>query len=376
MKGETANMAKAKRVTSTEVAKLAGVSQATVSMVLSGSERASFSEDTKKRVLNAAKALNYQLPAQRSAKRAHAKMILVLIPTLTNPYYSELVQVLEQYSDTVGYRMIVCNTFRKVDMERYYLEQVLSSQYSGIIYTFLPSLTEQIAQIAGRMPVVLIGEKTDALPICSIELNNRRAGVILADHLYELGHRHIAFISTPIGQLTLARGQRLEGMRDRVQELAERDGCRDARVDALVCGDESTDAEMTAVGTSFEFNIGKKLTAEFLASGNTATALVGANDMIAFGIISQLRSSGLRVPKDYSVCGFDNVFTSSMVTPGLTSIDHRLMARCRTAIQMIIQQDNLEDSMAEKIEYTPQLVARNSTAAPIAGKSGNGACDS
>ena len=153
-------------------------------------------------------------------------------------------------------------------------------------------------------------------------------------------------------------------------------GVMKTRMDALVCGDESTDAEMTAVGTSFEFNIGKKLTAEFLASGNTATALVGANDMIAFGIISQLRSSGLRVPKDYSVCGFDNVFTSSMVTPGLTSIDHRLMARCRTAIQMIIQQDNLEDSMAEKIEYTPQLVARNSTAAPIAGKSGNGACDS
>ena len=64
----------------------------------------------------------------------------------------------------------------------------------------------------------------------------------------------------------------------------------------------------------------------------TATALVGANDMIAIGVISVLREKGLRVPEDYSVCGFDNIFTSSIITPPLTSIDHRLWARCRSAV--------------------------------------------
>ena len=88
---------------------------------------------------------------------------------------------------------------------------------------------------------------------------------------------------------------------------------------------------------------------------------------IAIGVISVLREKGLRVPEDYSVCGFDNIFTSSIITPPLTSIDHRLWARCRSAVDQIVKQNDQGHGadksavMADKIEYAPQLMIRKST---------------
>lgn len=117
----------------------------------------------------------------------------------------------------------------------------------------------------------------------------------------------------------------------------------------------------------FEYATGARLARELLAREHRATALVGANDMIAIGVISVLREKGLRVPEDYSVCGFDNIFTSSIITPPLTSIDHRLWARCRSAVDQIVKQNDQGHGadksavMADKIEYAPQLMIRKST---------------
>ena len=188
---------------------------------------------------------------------------------------------------------------------------------------------------------------------------------MLADHLYSLGHRHAAFISTPMDQTTLARKQRLEGLRQRFHERGRQDGV-ETSVEALVAPDSR---EEDGVGGSvpFEYATGARLARELLAREHRATALVGANDMIAIGVISVLREKGLRVPEDYSVCGFDNIFTSSIITPPLTSIDHRLWARCSSAVDQIVKQNDQGHGadksavMADKIEYAPQLMIRKST---------------
>ena len=207
---------KQRKPTSTDVAELAGVSQTSVSLVLSGSSRATFSEQTRARVFEAARQLGYQPPAHRTRKKNgnDRRLILVLTPTLANQYYSELIQTLEDYAGSQEFRVLVCNTFRKRELEKYYLEQFSDNRISGIVYTFLPSFPDEAVRLSARIPLVLIGEKREELPICSIELSNQRAGAMLADHLYSLGHRHAAFISTPMDQTTLARKQRLEGLEE------------------------------------------------------------------------------------------------------------------------------------------------------------------
>ena len=141
---------KQRKPTSTDVAELAGVSQTSVSLVLSGSSRATFSEQTRARVFEAARQLGYQPPAHRTRKKNgnDRRLILVLTPTLANQYYSELIQTLEDYAGSQEFRVLVCNTFRKRDLEKYYLEQFSDNRISGIVYTFLPSFPDEAVRLS------------------------------------------------------------------------------------------------------------------------------------------------------------------------------------------------------------------------------------
>ena len=166
-----------KKVTSQDVAALAGVSQSAVSLILNESDKVLFNEETKARVLQAAKELGYELPKRKKRTPSSRTGILLLFtPTLNNPFYAELVQTVESYADSCGYGVFVCNTLRKPELERYYLETFLKTRIDGMIFTFLPSFPEIVESVAASVPSVLIGEKRIEQPICSIELSNERAG--------------------------------------------------------------------------------------------------------------------------------------------------------------------------------------------------------
>lgn len=349
-----------RKPTSTDVAKLAGVSQSSVSLILNGSDKVSFSSETRERVLAAAKTLGYQPRGQTRLLRRRGNLLLILTPTISNPYYCELSQAIEHYAAERGYHAVICNTFRKPDMEKYYLDAFSGGKAGGIIYTFLPSFPKIVEQIAEETPVVLIGEKKDDLSICSIELSNRAAGALLAEHLYSLDHRDVTFLSTPINQTTLSREQRLEGMRD----YFARQGMHDA-VHVMEADWGPEEDGLAARGASYEYEVARKLTERFLAGGGGSTALIGANDMIAMGICETLKRAGRRVPEDYSVCGFDNIFISSLLSPALTTIDHRLQLRSRFAVDLIADRvgalEPKTQGAVNKIEYAPNLVVRGST---------------
>ena len=118
----------------------------------------------------------------------------------------------------------------------------------------------------------------------------------------------------------------------------------------------------------------RALTAELIRRRSNATALIGVNDMTALGILAELTARGIRVPSDVSVCGFDNIFSSAITTPSLTTIDHHLRTRCQAAVDMILSRTApaaAPGPFVNKIEYTPQLIVRSST-----GKAREGALES
>ena len=129
-----------KKVTSTDIAKAAGVSQATLSMVLNKKYNVSFSKVTIEKVEQAAKELGYTVPRQRSRKSAkNSRLIVVFCPTLTNPYYVMLLQGIETVAKEKGYGVFVCNTQRELKIEEQYLRMMHSVSPAGIIYTCNPS---------------------------------------------------------------------------------------------------------------------------------------------------------------------------------------------------------------------------------------------
>lgn len=351
-----------KKVTSHDVAQLAGVSQSTVSMVLNNKIGASFSEETKNKVLDAARQLGYMLPGQIPSI-ADRNLIAVFTPTLLNPYYTQLASSIEKYALSLGYRIILCNTFRNKEHEAYYLDYFSKSKVAGIIFTFVPSYPQLVEQLSLSIPIILIGEKTEELTIPSIELNNVKAGYIIGQHLLSLNHMNFAFFSTPFQNVTQARHQRLEGLKLALREAGLEDHL------TVFTDTNSNEAETDSTTTPYEYQLGYKLAEQFLQTQNRATALIGVNDMTALGIIRRLYEDHYQVPNDYSVCGFDNIFVSNVSIPSITTIEHHLHLRGQAAVDMILSKQPARKSdnsiriapQVGKIEYEPQLLIRNST---------------
>ena len=201
-----------KKATSMDVAREAGVSQATVSMILNKKYNVSFSKETIRQVTEAAEKLDYHLPKQRIRRSAKSrKLLVVFCPTLTNPYYVMLLQGIEAMAKEYGYGVFVCNTQRDLKIEENYLRMMREVQPLGIIYACNPSFSRQVAELSGEIPVVVISNRDDEFSIDAVALNNQKPGILMARHLLELGHRDVAFIAPPLTARQHQRQKRVGG---------------------------------------------------------------------------------------------------------------------------------------------------------------------
>lgn len=355
-------MMRMKKITSKDVAKLARVSQSTVSMILNRKDNVSFSQDTVNKVLQAAKELNYSVPSvARALDGPKHKLIALFTPTMINPYYPMLNQAIEETAIPLGYNVLVCNSYRNQDIEKYYLELFADNFVAGIIYTFTPTFPELIRALSTTIPVVIIGEKAHKLEIDTIGLNSHTSGMLVAEHLIELGHKDMAFITTPFENMTLSRKQRYQGILDKLAEHG---------LEKRLIVKTSTDEHETS-DSVYEIESGYQLTLELLEQFASVSAIIGVNDITACGIMNALNEQGYHIPEHISVCGFDNIFLSSIMHPKLTTIDHCIQHRAKTATNTIIEnierlhnappKTQLDSPGFYKIEYEPQLIVRGST---------------
>lgn len=353
-----------KKVTSTDVAKASGVSQATVSMVLNKKYNVSFSRETIERVEQAAKELGYTLPKQRSHKIAkNNRLIVVFCPTLTNPYYVMLLQGIETVAKEKGYGVFVCNTQRELKIEEQYLKMMHSVSPAGIIYTCNPSnaFMNQVEEIAAKIPLVIISNR-DKVNVDAISQDNTKVGSLMARHLLDLGHRKVAFIAPPLTKRQAQRSRRVEGF---VKEY-EKEGLGQSVI--IKAADDIWDEVLPSLDS--EYRIGYNLTRELLLEEKQVTAIAGLNDMIAFGIIDALQEKKLKVPNDISVIGCDNIIFGRMSQMSLTTIEHFVPLKGRDACDIIMRKiesarnayTDMEPTSTYHIEYEPKLIVRKTTA--------------
>lgn len=343
-----------KKATSRDVARLAGVSQTTVSFVMNNTSGVSISEETRRKVLAAVKELNY-VPNSfaKSLKTNESKLIGLLVPTMINPFYPMLTQFIEKYAAARGYNVLLCCTYRQPEREESYLELMNEKGVDGIIYTFSPNYLKLATKLSRRIPIVLMSEKSDTVHLNTISLNGYQCGALIAQHLYGLGHRSIAYIMSPVKSVSLTRERRLEGIRGTLLDLG-------VPSDALkVYTSETLDGY---ADDSLETDAGYKLT-ERLLRETDVTAIIGVNDMVALGAISCLLNDGqLRVPEDISVCGFDNSYLSDMLHPKITTVDYRGQYLSKLAVDMLVDTSASEtDHGVLKLESEPRLIIREST---------------
>jgi len=337
------------RITSRDVAKYAGVSQSTVSFVLNDRKDIMISEQTKQKVIEAARALNYSLlKGKRSGERSN--LIGIMVPTVTNPFYPMLTKQIEECAVAQGFRTLLCNTYRKIENEKFYLNLLAEIRVDGIVYGFTPSFPEVTSAISEHVPTVIIGEKQDDCKIDTLALNSFMAGHLIAGHLLDLGHTNVAFVTSPLNGLSLSRQKRLQGV---ISAFKEHGLGKNPVVKAETFEREIDDG-------AYEIELGYKLTRELLDETDI-TAVIGVNDMVAFGAIHALQDSGMKVPDDVSVCGFDNTYISKMAFPKITTVDHFTAQRSRLAMEILTDKIRKTEKKLYKVEYEPDIILRESS---------------
>ena len=336
-----------KTATIQDVARAAKVSASTVSRVLTNPSLVS--EQTREVVHVAIRSTGYRVnQAARNLRMQRASAVLVLVPNLGKPFYSRILAGISEEFAGSGYAVLITDTESDPIQDSAFAGYFLDGRIDGAI-----SLDGQLSSNALRECVDLgVGERIvflcewvegEAFPVISSD--NAQGACLAIRHLHELGHRKVAHITGPDGNvLTTARR---EGMASERLKLG-----LPARPEWIIRGD-------------FSLESGRDAAAKILEMEDRPTAVFCSADMVAFGLISGLQAAGLRVPEDISVVGFDDIEMSEFYVPALTTIRQDRHKLGRIAAQVLLARlVPRADSPRTEVPLPVELVVRSSTAPP------------
>lgn len=331
-----------------DVARLAGVSKSTVSRVLTGGP---VSEETRARVLAAMRELDYEPNAvARGLVSRRSKLIGVLISDVADPYYSELMQGMEDAASERRYDLLIYSTRWEEERELAYLRRLASRHVDGVIIVGGRSVTgsafvRACRELVGEgRPLLFIDRGLGRGEVPVIEVDNVRAAKEATEHLIALGHRRIAHIAGP-ADVSAAR-QRTAGYRA-----------------ALAAAGIPWDPALLVRG-DFRKESGQAATQRLLSLERPPTAIFAGNDLMALGAWKAILEHGLRVPRDVALVGFDDVALLALAEVPLTTVRQPRHAMGRRAVELLIEQMGKADGASGRVVTLPtELVIRGSCGA-------------
>ncbi len=344
-----------------DIARLAEVSPATVSRILTKSARVS--DEKTKRVMQIIKESNFTPnDIARSLQKKSTKTIGVMVPEVTVAYFSRMFFGIEHYAALSGYSTILCNyghdaVYKERGEEDRYLELLIQKQADGIVYMGgsidcinLPRHSrKELSRIFNRVPTVLVNGYANMFSHTYLRGDDENGLQQAVEMLYNLGHRHFAFIGG-IENIS-STYYRLSGYK---KALSAHNLPID---DALIIFDEFSVAS--------GYNCMKELTDRLRSAYKPMpTAFVCVNDSVAIGVIKYATRIGLRIPDDISVVGFDNSESCDVVTPELTSVGYDIDTYAKEIVGRLCKKinekaDNTEPSAFEEILISTRLYERN-----------------
>jgi LacI family transcriptional regulator len=332
------------RVTRNDVARLARVVPSTVSYVINNGPRR-VSVEARERVLKAITKLGYHpSDVARSLRTQRTQTIGLVIPDITNPYYGEMTQAIEEVSFQHGYTVILAHSSHLPERELRYSQVLRSKQVEGAIFLPVTSHLEPVHLLArAGIHVVILERIVPGYP-CIVS-DEHYGGYLATRHLLGLGHRRIGCII-------------LEG--DSTSSTARVEGYRAALAEAQI----PLEAEYI-VESAYGYSAGEFAARHFLKLANRPTAVVAHNDLIAIGAMKAFGQAGLKIPADISVIGFDDIAAASYVQPPLTTVASPKRLMGQVAIETLLALLKVElKGLPEMTKLPVNLVVRASTSPP------------
>lgn len=333
-----------KRVTIKDIASHLGVHVSTVSRALSPGKNGNISSEAIEKVRAAANEWGYRPNRLAAGLRTRKSMTIgIVIPDISNVLFPPMVRGIESVLEPLGYASILVNTDSDAEREARLIEVLRDRGVDGIIHAAVLRDDPTIAQAySDGVPVVTLNRKIDGSAIPYV-INEEAEGIRLAvRHLLELGHHNIAHLAGP---QNLSTGQlRLEAFKQAMADFKLPDP-----------------PELITDTARFDEQEGRSGTRRLLSAGTKFTAIVCANDRLALGAISMLRSAGLSCPKDISVTGFNDMPFLDMIDPALTTVRIQQSEAGIAVAQRLIASIEKQDGCPVETILPVSLVVREST---------------
>lgn len=331
-----------------DVARMAGVSTATVSRVLAGIGNPK--PETAAAVMAAVDQLDYRPSAvARSLRMRRTNTFGLIVTDIQNPFFPELVQAADDAAREVDYSILLGSAAFDEHRAVHYLDLMADRRVDGMIVA-----SSQVAEeswrwlVASPVPVVVVNAEPAGVPITVITSDNQAGMRMAAEHLIGLGHRRMAYVRAA-GGIT-ADLPRVEGFRA---------ACVDAGIPA---------ADVVEIHGDAQFGGGERAVAELLASGANVTAIMCHNDITAIGALRALRAAHVRVPDEVSVLGCDDIAAASWVVPALTTIAQQKAEMGRMAVQRLLAMlDDTDGAIVPETIRVPMVLQIRESTGPAAG---------
>lgn len=334
------------KITIKEIAKEAGVSTATVSMILNHKDK-SITNETRMRVLEVVKKYNYVPNAMAGSLVTQKTHIAGLIlPDITNPFFPGIARGAEDKANESGYSIIFCNTDDKLDVEEKYIETLTKKMADGIIIAH-SSNSVKMSEILERckVPIILIDRDFYSQNIRGkVLVNNLEGAYKGVCHLIKKGYKNIAYLSGSLKTRTA---------KDRL------DGYKAALTDSNITFDES----LVKFG-EYKIDWGRSGVRELLFENKHFDAIFCGNDLIAIGAMKELKEKGFNIPMDIGVMGFDDIYLAGLVEPALTTIRQPNYNMGYKAMELLLENINNDkkngNSEMKTITLETEIIERNS----------------
>jgi LacI family transcriptional regulator len=333
-----------KRITQSDVARHANVSQSLVSYVINDNAAISIPEETRQRILDAMTELGY-IPniTARRLRSSKTYTIAGIIPDILNPFYPAFERGIQDVAEQHMHDLIIYNTEARAEKERKCIDLLIQGRVDGLVGVFfhvtardlLPAFEQNIFVVRLEAREKSIG----AWPLDNIYVDNVAAARTATTYLIEQGHVRIGMLASQDGPSQF----RLQGYRDALQEH-----------NLLI------DPELICVGR-FDADGGYETMGQLLALDAHPTAVFASNDLMAMGAMSAIRQAGLSIPGDIAVVGFDDIPAAQLVFPALTTIAQHQRRMGQRAAELLFERLNGDVPQSGRNEQMPyELVIRDS----------------
>jgi LacI family transcriptional regulator len=337
-------MSRRSKLTMEDVARVARVSKQTVSAVINN--KSGISEETRARIRRIIAKLDYHPNLLAGSLRAQRSLTVgVVIPSITNPFYPELVRGIEDEAQRQGYSLFLCNSDENPEKEVSYLHLLRRHRIAGLIAVTVKvhrAWTEALTNLAaqGIPVVVMLGGYRPNDKLVQINVDDEAGFLKATSHLIDLGHRRIAMILPPEPPNESSRVSGfLKAHAQRAWTVAP---------------------ELLASG-GYHVADGQSATTYLMQLDPPPTAIVAANDLAAIGAILKIKELHRRVPEDVAVVGYDNIQISEWYDPTLTTVDQPHYQMGQRAMQELLKRVGNPTAPAPVVRFETSLIIRRSS---------------